>query len=231
MTTELAVKKNIEEVEIYDNSIRLKAQNFLKLLHKSPDVKNLKVNKAANNSKYLPISFLEMKLDEMFFGLWQTRGFTYQNIANELVGSLELIFFHPVIKEWIVRTGAGAVQIQMKSKEKGGSGDITNIKDKYINTLTKDFPHLKAECFRNACLSIGKSFGRDLNREFEDQYDPLIKPPKESDIEVAIKNVIAELDIYSGKDKDELKRQCAEKQMKGEFTIEFANSILRKIGL
>ena len=119
----------------------------------------------------------------------------------------------------------------MKSTDKGGSGDITNIKDKYINTLTKDFPHLKAECFRNACISIGKSFGRDLNREFEDQYNPLLKPPKEDEIETAIKNVIHELDLYTGKDQDELKRQCAEKAAKNEFTAEFANSILRKIGL
>jgi len=231
MSSELAVRKSMEEIEIVDNSIRNKAQNFLKILHKAPDAKNIKANKAANNSKYLPISFLEMKLDEMFFGIWQTKNFTYQTIANELVGSIELQFFHPVIKEWLSRIGAGAVQIQLKSKEKGGSGDITNIKDKYINTLTKDFPHLKAECFRNACISIGKSFGRDLNREFEDQYDPLLKPPKESDIEIAIKNVINELDKYDGKDKDELKRLCAEKQAKNEFTIEFADSILRKIGL
>jgi len=30
---------------------------------------------------------------------------------------------------------------------------------------------LKAECFRNACLSLGKKFGRDLNREFVDEYE------------------------------------------------------------
>ena len=52
-----------------------------------------------------------------------------------------------------------------------------------------------------------------------------------SEVEIAIKNVIAELDKYQGADRDELKRQCAEKNAKGEFTVEFANEILRKIGL
>ena len=71
---------------------------------------------------------------------------------------------------WITRVGAGAVMIQQKA-----DSDITDIGAKIKNTMTKDYPHLKAECFRNACLSLGKSFGRDLNREFQDQYMPIIK--------------------------------------------------------
>lgn len=116
--------------------------------------------------KYLPISFLEMKLDEIFGGLWKTSNFQYTYIANELVGSIELEFWHPVAQTWLNRIGAGSVQIQFKKET-----DFTILQNKYQNTLTKDFPHLKAECFRNACLSIGKSFGRDLNREFTDEFD------------------------------------------------------------
>jgi len=229
----IEVKQNqkLNEIEVYDNAIRIKAQNFLKYLHKQPDKKDVRVNKMAGSSRYLPISFLEMQLDELTFGLWETKNFTYMTIANEIVGSIELRYFHPTFKEWLTRTGAGAVPIQMKSKEKGGTGDVTDVKNKYINALVKDFPHLKAECFRNACISLGKSFGRDLNREFEDYYDPLIKPDEEKEINTAIKNVIAELDKYEGTDRDELKRQCAEKAAKQEFTVDFANEILRKIGL
>lgn len=156
--------------------LRLKAQNFMDMVHKEPNENEIAFNKFANNSKYIPISFLEMNLDEMFFGLWETKNFTYQTIANEVVGSIEVRYFHPTFNTWITRTGAGAVQIQMVSKDKGGSGDITDIGQKITNTLTKDFPHLKAECFRNAVLSIGKAFGRDLNRQFNDQYQPILKP-------------------------------------------------------
>lgn len=176
---EIFKEKALEEInkqEIIDNDVRIKAQNFQKkFLHKNPPSNEIQTNTFANNSKYVPISFLEMNLDELFFGAWETQNFQYLVIANEIVGSLELRYFHPTLKIWVTRVGAGAVQIQMVSVKKGGSGDITNIKDKITNTLTKDFPHLKAECFRNACQSIGKLFGRDLNREHADQYQPILK--------------------------------------------------------
>jgi len=136
----------------------IKLQQFQNsLLQKEPSQNEIKSNKYANNSRYIPISFLEMSLDEIFFGLWTTQNFHSRTVANEEVGSLELSYFHPIAQLWITRVGVAAVQIQMRSKEKGGSGDITNISDKITNTLTKDYPHLKAECFRNACMSIGKA--------------------------------------------------------------------------
>jgi hypothetical protein len=166
-----------------DKEILNNLQTFQKnFLHKEPSSKETKKNAQANDSEYLPISFLEMTLDEIFFGLWQTKNFKTEGIANEIVGSIELHYFHPVAKTWLCRVGAGAVQVQMKSKDKGGDGDITNIRNKITNTLTKDYPHLKADCFRNACLSIGKSFGRDLNRKFDDQYNPIIAKPQQPDV-------------------------------------------------
>ena len=226
------IKQKSNPLEIIDNEFRIKAQNFLTLLHKKPPSENLRPSPHNKKSKYLPISFLEMQLDEMFFGLWETKNFMYQNIANELIGSIELRFFHPTFKKWLTRTGAGAVQIQLKSKEKGGSGDITEIRDKYINTLTKDFPHLKAECFRNACLSIGKSFGRDLNREFEDQYNPLIKQENnKTDLDIATDNLIFELDTYSGDDKEEIKKTCREMKQNGTLTTKYIETIMKKIGV
>jgi len=226
------IKQKSNPLEIIDNEFGIKAQNFLTLLHKKPPSENLRPSPHNKKSKYLPISFLEMQLDEMFFGLWETKNFMYQNIANELIGSIELRFFHPTFKKWLTRTGAGAVQIQLKSKEKGGSGDITEIRDKYINTLTKDFPHLKAECFRNACLSIGKSFGRDLNREFEDQYNPLIKQENnKTDLDIATDNLIFELDTYSGDDKEEIKKTCREMKQNGTLTTKYIETIMKKIGV
>jgi len=83
--------------------------------------------------------------------------------------------------------------------------------------------------------ALKKAFGiTGLNSEYDFEIKNETAIPVETELtetEIAVKNVIDELDKYEGKDKDELKRQCAEKQMKGEFTIEFANSILRKIGL
>jgi len=165
--------------------------DYAKRLNELPNMKEVKLNKFANDSKYLPISFVEMTLDEIFLGLWKTKNFTYQVIANEIVASLDLEYFHPIAKVWLSRVGAAGVQIQMDSGLKDAKGEqvyetvggkkykvkdpnfrITDIERKIQNTLTKDFPHLKAACMTNAARDIAKIFGRDLNREHQDYYTP-----------------------------------------------------------
>ena len=202
-----------------------KLQSFQKMyLHKPQNSKETKVNKFANDSEYLPISFLEMSLDEIFFGLWQTKNFQSQPIANEIVGSLELWYFHPVAKTWLCRIGSAAVQVQMKSPDNGGDGDITNIRNKITNTLTKDYPHLKADCFRNACLSLGKAFGRDLNRKFEDQYNPIIAKTEVSSIETKTQELINLIDKLpeiglQNMYKDDLKKARKENKFNMDFIV------------
>lgn len=156
-------KQENGKLSLYDK----KSEGFVRLLNLEPNPAEIKVNAAAGNSNYLPISHIEMQLDELFQGLWQMRSFTYSVVANEIVGSLELGVFHPVLQDWIWRTGAAAVMIQQRK-----GSDITDISAKHKNTLVKDFPHLKAECMKNAARSLGRIFGRDLNRSEIDQYTP-----------------------------------------------------------
>lgn len=209
-----------------DNALREKIQNFQKILHREPPKDEIKVNKQANNSQYIPISFLEMKLDELFFGLWSTKNFQTKTVVNEEVGSIELWYFHPTAKAWLCRIGAGAVMIQQKK-----DSEITDVGAKIKNTMTKDYPHLKAECFRNACLSLGKAFGRDLNREFEDQYNPIIKEKPDDDLDVILKKIIKGFDSYKGADKDKLKAECITAQKEGKFDMLFASLMANKIGV
>lgn len=162
MSTELAQKQP------EDNRVAL--QKYTNYLQQQPPKNEIQVNAMAGNSKYLPISFIEMQLDELFFGMWSTDKFQYSQVGNEMVGSIELKVYHPIAKEWITRTGAAGVMIQFKK-----GSDVTDYNQKIANTLVKDFPHLKAECLKNAARSLGKIFGRDLNRKFEDSYTPLIK--------------------------------------------------------
>lgn len=156
-------KQENGKLSLYDK----KSEGFVRLLNLEPNPAEIKVNAAAGNSNYLPISHIEMQLDELFQGLWQMRSFTYSVVANEIVGSLELGVFHPVLQDWIWRTGAAAVMIQQRK-----GSEITDISAKHKNTLVKDFPHLKAECMKNAARSLGRIFGRDLNRSEIDQYMP-----------------------------------------------------------
>lgn len=148
-------------------------EQFMSRLNEQPDASEIKVNDKANNSKYIPISFLMNKLDEIFLGLWQFTLIREQVIANEIIGVGVLKVFHPIANVWIERTGSASVMIQQMSKDRGGSGRISNIDDKIKNTLVKDFPHLESECIKSAAKKLGKIFGRDLNREFTDIYSPI----------------------------------------------------------
>jgi len=172
-TTSSLVKKNGSELPAIQMAPIESLEQFTKRLNAQPDENEIQVNKLANNSRYLPISFVRMKLDEMFAGLWNFELTTYQVIANEIVGTGILEVFHPVARMWIKRSGAASVMIQQLSQKNGGTGKISNIDDKIKNTLVKDFPHLESEVLKSAAKKLGKMFGGDLNRAFEDSYSPI----------------------------------------------------------
>lgn len=157
------------------NDVRRKLQTFSERINSKPQKESIQKNKFANDSKYIPMSHIEMTLDEYYFGLWSIDKFEYKVIANEIVGSLELSVFHPVSRTWLRRTGAGAVQVKVKKNT-----DPMDIRNKIQNALVMDFPKLKAECLKNAAKSLGTIFGRDLNRKVTDEYSPLIPHKKQT---------------------------------------------------
>lgn len=140
-----------------------KLEKFQKKLLSNPNPSDIKTNKLANNSKFISIGIIEKTLDEIFSGLWRIRNFKYTIVVNELVGDLELDIFHPVIQEWITRSGTASVPITVKK-----GTDFTKIQNKYINACVTVIPHLKAECVKNAAKSLGTLFGRNLNRDQDD---------------------------------------------------------------
>lgn len=195
-----------QQTTFLDANIIQKVQEFQKRLNDVPAIAEVQTNKAANNTKYIPISFLEMKLDEIFLGVWSTKNFQSKTIANEEVGSLELWYFHPEAKTWLCRIGVGGVMIQFKK-----DAPINDLSQKIKNTLSKDYPHLKAECFRNACLSLGKQFGRDLNREFIDTFEPEYENPELEEYRSLLSIKLKEFDNH-----DELRKMML--SIRDEFT-------------
>ena len=166
--------------------------NFIKsVLNRAVPENDVRQNKMANNANYIPISFIETKLDEVYFGLWSAKNFQTKVVANEIMGSLELEVFHPIAKIWLTRPGVAAVVIQQntwllddygnpvldsdKRKIKAPKPKPSDVDAKILNTLVKDAPHLKAECVKNAAKSLGVMFGRDLNRKDADFYESDIK--------------------------------------------------------
>ena len=163
---ELAKSNTSEKREII-----ISIEKFTKKLNSNPNSNELSSRKVAGGKQYfyLPISFLEMELDELFFGAWKTHSFKTSVIANEVVGSLVLEFYHPVLGAWITRVGAAGVAIQ---QHKGATP--LEIEKKKTNAMEMCYPHLLSDCFRNAASKIGKRFGRDLNRSNQDYYKAIV---------------------------------------------------------
>lgn len=171
--TNTVVAQNVEEV-------RINLQNFLTKLNASPSPESIDKTPDGKASTVL-ISHIEMLLDEYFFGLWETENFKWSVVANEVVGSIDLCFYHPTAGIRMRRTGAAAIQIMVdrvpddiKDNPKEKNRWALNPDNKKSNALDMSFPKLKAECIKNAANSLGKLFGRDLNRKKQDVYKPLI---------------------------------------------------------
>lgn len=116
----------------------------------------------------LPISAVETQLDEDFAGLWQTENFRWQVVANEIVGSIDLLVFHPIAHVWLKRSGSASVMI-MQNK----GADVGDISAKIKNTLVKDFPKLEIMCIKSAAKKLGEKYGRSLNRKWIDSYETI----------------------------------------------------------
>lgn len=134
----------------------------------------------------IPIGILENMLDEVYLGLWQTSDLKFQVIANEIVGSLLLEVYDPTARIWVKRQGSGAVTIRQKK-----DSQLTDIDAKIKTALQMDFPKLQTMCLKSACKTLGKKFGRDLNRKFEDYYEEIYT--NEAEVNVIMDELTAKL--------------------------------------
>lgn len=162
-----------------ENDIRIRLQNFCTLLSRIPDHKELQKT-PDGKAHYLPIDFVETTLDELFYGLWETKNFEWKTIANEVTGAITLRVFHPTAKTWIERTGCASYPIMVDKTPENLTGQDRNrwaldINNKKPNALDMGLPKLKSDCLKNAALSIGNIFGRNINRKLNDTYKPLTK--------------------------------------------------------
>jgi hypothetical protein len=92
------------------------------------------------------------------------------------------------------------------------------------------FSKLKAECFKNACLSLGRYFGRDVNREHTaGDYLGTIKDPDErkNELRTRISNLLRE--NQDAEFVQNIANLIVDAEEKGENTIEFYKAIIKKI--
>jgi hypothetical protein len=153
-------------MELADPSV-LDSSKFSTILNVSPEAGHVCENKMVNLgdrenpkfAKYVPISIIQRKLDAVF-PTWSTKDFRTEVIVNEITGSLTLEVQHPVSGERITRIGAAAVPIM---QDKGAKIDDISAKKK--TALKLNYPALLSLCLSNAASTLGKWFGRDLNRD------------------------------------------------------------------
>jgi len=173
-------------MEKYEDLEKLKIlmQDFSRKLNTEPDPREFEQT-PDKRASFLPISFVEMTLDELFFGQWELSEPVTQQIFNEVVGHAILTVWHPITNRPLKRAGFGAVVITQDANS--AIQDFNTTKKK--NALDLTYPKLKAEILKNAAQSLGKIFGRDINRKAVDSFKPSLKPLSDKALLDAIKRV------------------------------------------
>lgn len=155
-------------------------EEFLIIINADPDG----VKDSQDGSyKFIPISAIEAKLDEIFYGEWSW------DFQRELfgkgyaIGKGLLSYRHPVSGEWLHKSGTAGVVL---SKE-----------------VTMDYPRLEAQALLNSVKKIGPVFGRNLNRDKDDAEVGVIFVDKEENLDEELAIQIAKVSEFSFKEEAE----------------------------
>jgi len=159
MNNQLIKKPNLIDIYQSDSLVDIKRQEDLNI-YLDADVPSawVKLNKFANNSKYLPIDKVEWLLRKIFKAF--RIEITGQGVAfNGVWVSVRLHYLHPVTGKWEFHDGIGASEMQTA---KGTSpADLVNINK---NALSMAFPVAKSYAIKDASHHFGNVFGANLNR-------------------------------------------------------------------
>ena len=119
---------------------------------------------------YLPIDKVEFLLRRIF-KRYRIEVLREGTAFNGVYVVVKVHFFDPVNMDWDWRDGIGAIELQVKA---GSSpSDLANINK---GALSMAFPLAKTLAIKDACDTIGRIFGADLNRRDTLSYtlDPKI---------------------------------------------------------
>ena len=102
--------------ELYDDNIELafKQDQFNQLVNVEPKKDWVKVNKYANNSKYVPIGVVETLLQKLF-KKHRVEVLREGVMFNAVYVTVRLHYLNLINNEWDFHDGVGAVQLQTKS--------------------------------------------------------------------------------------------------------------------
>ena len=176
-----------------DIQAAFKNDQFNLLLNQQTPQTWVKVNKFANNAKYLPIEKVEFLLTRIFQE-WRVEVIEYKQLFNSISCSIRLHYLNPVNGQWSYHDGVGAADVQVKAGS--SAADLQNINR---NAVGMALPIAKSYAIKDAAHHLGKLFGKDLNRtdaiEFTGAYDaPTLEAITDLFEKVKHKLTIEELD-------------------------------------
>ena len=142
---------------------------FNKLLDMEPSKNIVKKHPQFKKVSYIPIRDLETMLREIF-GVFQVKNQTTVIAGNSVMTTLELHVYHPILNEWVVYAGTGAVPIELQAKrerngviEQEGAAHALDFEKMNRTAMQRNAPASAGFAFSNACKKIGRRFGSHLN--------------------------------------------------------------------
>lgn len=117
---------------------------------------------------YLPIERIEWLLINIV-RRYKVKVKDVKQIANSVVVTVKLKYWHPVYNEWTSHDGIGAAPLQTDK----GAGAINWDKIKN-NAVQIGAPAAESFAVKDAAEKIGRLFGRDLNRKDMIPFDGML---------------------------------------------------------
>ena len=180
-------------------SIKMEAQlkQFMEDLNSDPNPDHIKKNE--DGSLYIPISFTQTLLDDIFLGQWSFHVTSSAYGRRWARGSGVMEVVNPVNGQVIKRSGDAAILL--------------------TGNLRTDSPRLEAMILLSCAKKFGRVLGRDLNRGKDDAPLPVVKVEKsdkssaEKRMEILIKECddLKELESYKLVVPESLKQQYSVK--------------------
>lgn len=209
-----------------EKAILNRTNDLTVLLNQEPNKTWIKDHPTAANVKYIPIGIIEWLLTYIFV-TWHVEIRETKLIANSVCVTIRLFYRDPITGEEKWTDGVGAAALQVNKGEM--ASDFDKIKSAAVMIAA---PMAKTYAIKDAAETLGRLFGKDLNRKEEMGYDQFLGRFEKTDELQNIKNRIKEaLNHYQGSDCEEIRKECQAATTLGLFDLDFAMKIADKIGL
>lgn len=151
--------------ELHHNAELATNLGYLKTyLNKKPAKGWVKDHPMLNKVKYMPIGTVETLMDKLFTE-WRVEVVSFQALFQSVAVHVRIHYVNPVTGEWSYTDGLGATGVQT---DKGKSAaDLAAIKQ---DAIMKALPAAKSYAIKDAVHHLGDIFGRNLNRDGEQEY-------------------------------------------------------------